>query len=32
LATAVWNYNHSWEYVVRVLTVAAQLETAKGGD
>jgi hypothetical protein len=32
LATAVWNYNHSWEYVVRVLNVAAQLETARGGD
>jgi hypothetical protein len=30
LATAVWNYNHSWEYVARVLDVAAQLETAKG--
>jgi hypothetical protein len=32
LATSIWNYNHSWEYVVRVLNVAAQLETAKGGD
>jgi membrane-bound lytic murein transglycosylase B len=32
LATAIWNYNHSWEYVARVLSVAAQLETAKGGD
>jgi hypothetical protein len=30
LATALWNYNHSWEYVVRVLDVSAQLETAKG--
>lgn len=32
LATAIWNYNHSWEYVARVLDVSAQLETAKGGD
>jgi hypothetical protein len=32
LATAIWNYNHSWEYVARVLDVAAQLETAKGGS
>ena len=32
LATAIWNYNHSWEYVARVLDVAAQLETAKGAD
>ena len=32
LATSIWNYNHSWEYVVRVLDVPAQLETAKGGD
>src|SRR3954469_16719138 len=32
LATALWNYNHSWEYVARVLDVAAQLETVKGGD
>jgi membrane-bound lytic murein transglycosylase B len=32
LATAIWNYNHSWEYVARVLDVAAQLETAKGGE
>jgi hypothetical protein len=32
LATAIWNYNHSWEYVSRVLDVAAQLDTAKGGD
>ena len=32
MATAIWNYNHSWEYVVRVLNVSAQLETAKGGD
>ena len=31
LASSIWNYNHSWEYVVRVLNVAAQLETAKGG-
>ena len=31
LATAVWNYNHSWEYVARVLDVAAQMETAQGG-
>jgi len=31
LATAIWNYNHSWAYVVRVLDVSAQLETAKGG-
>ena len=31
LATAIWNYNHSWEYVARVLDVAAQMETAKGG-
>jgi transglycosylase-like protein with SLT domain len=31
LATAVWNYNHSWAYVVRVLNVAAQLESARGG-
>lgn len=31
LATAIWNYNHSWEYVARVLDVAAQLDTAKGG-
>jgi hypothetical protein len=30
LATAVWNYNHSWEYVVRVLNVSAQLESARG--
>lgn len=32
LATAIWNYNHSWEYVARVLDVAAQLDTAKGAD
>jgi hypothetical protein len=32
LATAVWNYNHSWEYVVRVLNVSAQLESARGAD
>jgi hypothetical protein len=32
LSTAIWNYNHSWEYVARVLDVAAQLETAKGAD
>ena len=32
LATAIWNYNHSWEYVARVLDVAAQLESAKGAD
>jgi hypothetical protein len=32
LATAIWNYNHSWEYVTRVLDVAAQLDTAKGGE
>jgi membrane-bound lytic murein transglycosylase B len=32
LATAIWNYNHSWEYVARVLDVAAQLQTAKGAD
>ena len=31
LATAIWNYNHSWAYVARVLDVATQLETAKGG-
>ena len=31
LATAVWNYNHSWSYVARVLDVAAQIESAKGG-
>jgi len=30
LATAIWNYNHSWEYVARVLDVAAQMETARG--
>jgi hypothetical protein len=30
LATAVWNYNHSWEYVAKVINVANQLETAKG--
>lgn len=30
LASAIWNYNHSWAYVVRVLDVSAQLETAKG--
>ncbi|MBV8160232.1 MAG: lytic transglycosylase domain-containing protein [Acidimicrobiia bacterium] len=32
LSTAIWNYNHSWAYVARVLDVAAQLQTAKGGD
>jgi membrane-bound lytic murein transglycosylase B len=32
LATSIWNYNHSWEYVARVLDVAAQLQTAKGAD
>ena len=32
LATSIWNYNHSWEYVARVLDVAAQLETAKGAE
>jgi membrane-bound lytic murein transglycosylase B len=32
LATAVWNYNHSWEYVVRVLNVSAQLESARGAE
>ena len=32
LATAIWNYNHSWEYVVKVLSVSAQLETAQGGS
>jgi len=31
LATALWNYNHSWVYVNRVLDVSAQMETAKGG-
>ncbi len=29
LGTAVWNYNHSWEYVAKVLTVADQIDTAK---
>jgi hypothetical protein len=32
LATALWNYNHSWEYVARVLNVSAQMETAKGAE
>jgi len=32
LATALWNYNHSWEYVARVLDVSAQMETAKGAE
>jgi membrane-bound lytic murein transglycosylase B len=32
LGTAVWNYNHSWEYVVRVLNVANQMETARTVD
>ena len=29
LGTAIWNYNHSWEYVVKVLDVANQIETAR---
>jgi len=29
LGTAIWNYNHSWEYVAKVLNVANQIETAK---
>lgn len=32
LATALWNYNHSWAYVARVLDVSAQMETAKGAE
>jgi hypothetical protein len=29
LGTAIWNYNHSWEYVAKVLSVANQIETAR---
>jgi membrane-bound lytic murein transglycosylase B len=25
LATAIWNYNHSWSYVTRVLSVSAAM-------
>ena len=32
LATALWNYNHSWEYVARVLDVSTQMETARGAE
>jgi len=28
LASAVWNYNHSWAYVARVLAVSSQLAEA----
>jgi hypothetical protein len=28
LATAIWNYNHSWAYVARVLAVSSQLAEA----
>ena len=28
LATAIWNYNHSWAYVARVLEVSTQLAEA----
>jgi membrane-bound lytic murein transglycosylase B len=30
LGTAIWNYNHSWEYVAKVLNVSNQIETADG--
>ena len=29
LATAIWNYNHSWAYVARVLEVSTQLTEAE---
>ena len=28
LASAIWNYNHSWAYVARVLAVSSQLAEA----
>ena len=28
LATSIWNYNHSWAYVARVLDVSTQLAEA----
>ena len=32
LATALWNYNHSWAYVAKVLDVSAQIETAQRAE